>query len=279
MPRKRDDLTGRKYGHLTVIEYDRTDAKGETWWLCKCDCGNPNLVSIRRQSLRQGTTSSCGCQRHGVKDDLTGRKFNRLTVLGFASRDWQGKSRWECQCDCGTKTIVDGYNLMSGHVKSCGCLNIESIKNRSTTHGHSRTGESIYPVWKSMRARCNNPNNHAYKNYGGRGISICKEWDENFQSFYDWSTNNGYKPGLSIDRIDNEHGYFPDNCRWATVEEQANNRRRCRNITYNNITHTIAEWSRILNTPYSALSSRINRGDMRDFEQYFNTNKSQESVE
>lgn len=120
-----------------------------------------------------------------------------------------------------------------------------------------------------MRARCNNPKNHAYKNYGGRGITVCNEWDEDFKSFYDWAMNNGYKPNLSIDRIDNDKGYCPDNCRWATRIEQSNNRRMCRHIIYNEVDHTIAEWSRILNVPYRNLRERINRGDMQDFERYF----------
>lgn len=270
MPRQREDLTGRRFGRLVVIQYDRTDSHGETWWLCKCDCGNPDLVSIRRQSLRQGHTTSCGCRQHEIKTDLTGQKFNRLTVLGFAGRDRLHKASWRCRCDCGSELIVDGYNLTSGHTKSCGCWNIESIQTRSTTHGHSRTGEGIYPVWKSMRARCNNPNSHAYKNYGGRGISVCSEWDEDFKSFYDWSMSNGYHPELTIDRIDNDGDYSPENCRWTTTIEQANNRRTCCYIEYKNETHTLTEWSRIIGVSYDVLKRRVDRNDMRDFEEYFN---------
>lgn len=269
MPRQREDLTGKRFGRLIVTGYDRTDSHGETWWLCKCDCGNPSPVSVRRQSLRQSHTTSCGCKQHELKVDLTGQKFNRLTVIAFEGRNHLHKASWRCRCDCGMEIVVDGYNLTSGHTKSCGCLNIESIQSRSITHGHSRTGEGIYPVWKSMRARCNNPNSHAYKNYGGRGISVCDEWDTNFQSFYDWSMNNGYNPELTIDRIDNDGNYGPDNCRWTTPKEQANNKRTCRYITYANETHTISEWSKIFEVPYSALLARINNNNMRDFEEYF----------
>ena len=268
MSRKRKDLTGEKFGRLTVIGFDHSDSKGETYWKCKCDCGNPRIAIVRGQSLKHGTTASCGCLRHKMTD-LTGKKFNRLTVIGFEGRDWQGKARWRCRCDCGNETVVEGYNLTSGHVKSCGCLNIESIISRSKTHGHSRTGESIYSVWKEMKARCDNPNNHAYKNYGGRGISVCDEWEASFQSFYDWSMSNGYDIGLTIDRTDNDGGYSPDNCRWATRLEQANNRRICRKIVFNNEQHTISEWSRILGVKYSKLLDRINSRNMEDFIEYF----------
>ena len=263
-----EDLTGRKFGRLTVVAYDRTSDHGDTYWWCKCDCGNPKLISVIRHSLIRGTTKSCGCLAH-EPENLIGKRFNRLTVLEFAGRDSEFKARWLCQCDCGNKTIVDAWNLKSGHIKSCGCWNREATGNRSRIHGHSHNNESIYPVWKQMKARCSNRNNHAYKNYGGRGTSVCDEWNNNFQAFYDWAMNNGYNPNLTIDRIDNNGNYCPENCRWASRLEQSNNRRSCRYITYRNITHTIAEWSRLMSVPYSALVSRIDRNDMSDFENYF----------
>ena len=268
MPRQRDDLTGRKFGKLTVVGYDHTDYKGETYWLCECDCGNPELVTVRRQSLRQGTTTSCGCRQHEMID-LTGSKFNRLSVLGFAGRDSGGRSLWHCLCECGNEIIVEGYSLKSGGTKSCGCWNRDRIANLNKTHGLSHGDEKLYPVWKSMKARCNNPNNVAYKNYGGRGIKVCDEWEHDFQAFYEWALENGYDPSLSIDRINNDDGYNPYNCKWSTALEQSNNRRSCYHITYAGETHTISEWSRILGIRYDTLRVRIHRGDMRDFEEHF----------
>ena len=268
MPRKREDLTGRKFGKLTVIGYDRTNRNGDSYWLCKCDCGNPKIVSVIRTSLTSSSTKSCGCIAH-EPENLLGNRYGSLTVIEYTGRDQEFKARWKCLCDCGTELIVDVWNLKSGHTKSCGCLGRNRLGDINRTHGHSQTGESIYPVWKSMKARCNNPNNQAYHNYGGRGITVCKEWDEDFQAFYGWSMKNGYDPDLTIDRVDNDKGYYPENCRWATRLEQANNKRSCKYITYNDETRTIAEWSRIFNVNYSAFMSRVKRGDMRDFEDYF----------
>ena len=199
--------------------------------------------------------------------NLTGQRFNRLTVLESAGRNWQGKDFWRCRCDCGNETVVVGYNLISGHTKTCGCLHAEVLSEINTTHGH--TGERIHNIWRFMKDRCNNPNNDGYKNYGGRGISVCDEWVDNFQDFYDWSMRNGYSDELSIDRIDYNGNYSPDNCRWATDLEQANNRRTNRYITYANETHTQSEWARIFNVSKHALRHRLDRGDMRDFEEYF----------
>lgn len=264
MPRKREDLTGQRFGKLVVLDYDHTDDHGETFWKCKCDCGN--LTTIRRQSLRSGSTISCGCSKH-EPENITGKRFGRLTVVKFAGRDGECKAKWLCHCDCGNELVVDAWNLKSGHTKSCGCSSAERIGNINKTHGLSR--ERIYPVWKSMKARCNNPNSFAYKNYGERGISVCDEWNNDFQAFYDWAIDNGYDPSLSIDRINNDGDYSPDNCKWSTPFEQANNRRLCRFIEYNGETHNIAQWSRLFGIPYKALYERVNRGDMRDFEEYF----------
>lgn len=161
--------------------------------------------------------------------DLTGNKFHRLTVLGFIRKDRHYNSYWLCRCDCGNETAVTAGRLRSGHTKSCGCYSIEKAKEtcikRNTTHGLSE--HRLYNIWCNMKERCFNPNNPDYiKWYGSRGITICDEWKNSFQSFYDWAINNGYSDELSIDRKDVNGNYEPGNCRWATAKEQVKNQRK-----------------------------------------------------
>lgn len=183
------------------------------------------------------------------KIDLTGRKFGKLTVIREDGR--KGKDLlWLCKCDCGKYTTVFGNNLRRGHTKSCGCLQIK----------HKGTGSRLYTIWQHIKQRTCDKKHAAYYRYGGRGITICDEWKNSFEAFRDWALENGYSDSLSIDRIDNDKGYFPENCRWVDVKAQSNNRSSCHLLTYNGETHNVTQWAEKLGMNPITLESRILNG-------------------
>lgn len=184
-----------------------------------------------------------------------GKKYGRLYVKSSYRKNRH--LYLKCLCDCGREKDIRADSVLKGTV-SCGCYQKEKMSKISKKHGMSKT--KIYHVWQTMIQRCENPNTKSYKHYGGRGVTIYQEWLEDFVNFYNWAMENGYSDGLSIDRIDNDKGYFPDNCRWVSKVVQSNNTRRNKYLEYNKEIHTIAEWSRILNIPYYTLQSRIKRG-------------------
>lgn len=154
--------------------------------------------------------------------DLTGLRFGRLEVLEMVGKDKYGITQWECACECGNTTTASISNLRNGNTTSCGCYARQRKREANTTHGE--TGTRLHRIWKAMHTRCNNPKFFAYSAYGGRGIKVCAEWDD-FNAFKDWAMSHGYSNELTIDRINNDKGYSPDNCRWATMAEQNKNKR------------------------------------------------------
>lgn len=260
------DLAGQRYGKLVAMKRveDKVSPSGykTVMWLCQCDCGNTTIVSAKNLRKKFEPTISCGCYLHSVRNDLSGKIFGRLTVLDRApnttSSGGHSIVRYHCICACGNKVVVKYMNLVGGLTKSCGCLQRELTSERSTTHGKSKT--DIYKVWVSMKKRCYNKQNKDYKYYGEKGVGVCDDWRDDFEKFYDWSSNNGYKKGLTIDRIEVNGDYSPNNCRWVDWIVQQNN--TTRNIYYfiDNEYKTIAEISRKYNINDETLRSRVKNG-------------------
>lgn len=185
--------------------------------------------------------------------DLTGNVYGRLTVLS-RDGDMYGKVAWPCRCSCGTVLRVSGADLKSGNKSSCGCLKIETIGNLNRTHGLTNSDE--YSIWRKIKDRCFNPNTRNYDDYGGRGISMCDRWRNSFENFY---ADMGPRPSPdhSIERRNNNEGYSPGNCIWATRVEQARNKRNNQLVQFNGKDVTIAELAELANLNYHLVYKRI----------------------
>ena len=203
------DRTGQQFGKWTLLSYE-----GNKRYQCQCECGT--IKSLSTSSLTRGHTHSCGCS-HPNKIDLTGNKYGRWSVLSYWGKK-NNKQYWNCRCECGTERTVWGGQLRNNSSVSCGCHHKELISS------HNLSQSSEYRCWTAMKQRCHNPDNPTYPYYGGRGISVCEEWKNDFMAFYN---HVGPKPSpeLSLDRIENDGNYEPGNVRWATSIVQANNQR------------------------------------------------------
>lgn len=199
--------------------------------------------------------------------DLQGKSFGRLTVIERGENDSHGTARWVCQCLCGNIKLIRGDKLRNGEVVSCGCYQSEcrisderkrKISQSKIKHGISNT--KLYYVYNNMVRRCYDLNNAKYKNYGKRGISVCDEWLNDKNTFFDWALSNGYSVGLTLDRIDVNGNYCPSNCRWVSQKVQANNKTNNITLTYLNETKTISEWAEEIGISSNTLWSRKHNG-------------------
>lgn len=224
------DLAGMTFGRWTVIEPAEAaeDAARSRRWFCRCACGVEKIVY--EQYLLNGRSISCGCSR---AIDLAGKRFGALTVIRMVPKEKRGEGYkqklmyWECKCDCGAELNISAQSILRENRRSCGC----QIHKRHP----KRDGGRPYKIFQGMKSRCYNKNATGYKNYGGRGISICDEWLNDFWAFHAWALSSGYDEGLTIDRIDNDKGYCPENCRWATKAEQNRNKRTVKREVISNV--------------------------------------------
>jgi hypothetical protein len=266
---KNNNIVGKKFGRLIALSLSGSVDCGRSGkcelWLCKCDCGNKTIV--RKWDLGKNT-KSCGCLQNETRKschpkksvDITGNRYGRLTAIKINHiKIFKSGSKgeyWLCKCDCGNEKIIL-KNSLGKRSNSCGCLLREKNGERMKTHGESKT--RLYGIWEAIKQRLYNKNHNSYINYGGRGISICNEW-KSFNTFKEWALKNGYNNNLSIDRIDVNGNYDPANCRWVTLQEQANNTRRNVNIEYRGVTMTASQWSNAVGGNNGLVAKRIRRG-------------------
>lgn len=190
--------------------------------------------------------------------NLSAQRFGRLIAREPVGTNKSGNTLWRCECDCGGETVAVNSNLTRGNTKSCGCHLHDMLVERNTTHGMVRS--PTYAVWRSMIGRCYTRSNTDYPHYGGRGITVYVEWRNDFPAFHEWAITSGYADGLTLDRIDNDGDYRPENCRWATQLRQANNKRNTLYITVRGATASLADMCREYGSNYKTTWKRLQRG-------------------
>lgn len=257
---KKEDISGKKYGELTVISFDGY-YKLNPKWKCECSCGA--IVSLFENGLKTGKTVNCGDK--GKHSKYKGMRFGRLTVQDKTTII-DGKMKYLCKCDCGNEKYVSIGNLTSGNTKSCGCIAKEKVKPKKEpvrrlfqlkflSKDDRIKYKRLYNIWSKMIGRCERPYESSYERYGGKGISVCQEWHL-YENFFYWALENGYNDTLTIDRIDNAGNYEPSNCRWATYKQQANNTSANVFVEFNGERKTLAELAEEYKIPYKTFHER-----------------------
>lgn len=251
-----EDLTGQSFGNLKVIGIDTEKHKGaKRYWHCICQVCGYETSTATQELNKIKKRNSIGCKECFYHRDLLNKKIGRLTVIKY-NGSVNGNRTWLCLCECGNYKILNTGDLSrKDPTLSCGCLKKEILINRNIESA-KRNGDStnpeyqrLYGIWNGMINRCENPNHHSFEHYGKRNITVCEEWHD-WETFKNWALHNGYSEDLSIDRINTYGNYEPDNCRWATAIEQANNTTRNIIIPYDNRTQTLAQWCRELQLDY-----------------------------
>lgn len=261
--KEKDNIIGNKYNRLTAIKRIY-DGRNGVRYLFKCDCGKEKV--ILKNAVVSGKTKSCGCLsdekiRERCFKDLSGKKFGRLTALDYFRKG--NRIYWNCICECGNISKVQSSKLLSGAIISCGCYKEEHSKDIGEVNKtHSKSNTRLYKIYQQMIARCYKEYSSKYSTYGARGINVCDEWlgENGFVNFYNWAMDNGYRDNLTIDRKDNNGNYCPQNCRWATAKEQANNTRSTVFLTYRGETKSASEWAEITGIRQGTLTRRKRDG-------------------
>ncbi len=256
--KQQQKFIGKRFGNLQIKEILDCEQGKSRKCVAVCDCGKTKTINLKH--IKRGAIISCGCmqgsgsKRRGdlIAKKLIGKKFNRLTILEIRSRKNNTKIAI-CLCECGKETTTELSLVKGGHTKSCGCLQAE------TKLRHGFCGHRVYSIYKGMIRRCYSPNSSYYQIYGGRGITVCNRWRKGFKFFLE---DMGLPPSTkhSIDRINNDGNYNKENCRWATIKEQARNKSKHVKITIEQKTKCLAEWCEIYKMKYPTVSARIKRG-------------------
>lgn len=250
---RRIDETGKRYGKLTVIQFDSINKSGVLLWQCHCDCGKDSVVI--GGSLRNGQTKSCGCLRGhcnpaeilSTRINEAGNKYARLTVVKFDGMR-KKQTTWQCQCECGGVVVVSGHSLRSGNTKSCGCLHVGNLSHGMVYH-------PMYVSYQAAKTRCTNSNQPNWLDYGGRGIEFRLGTFEEFNA----AMNNSWFKGASIGRIDVDGHYEYGNIGWETNAQQAKNTRTNVRYTHNGETLIQADWARKIGITSISLSERVQK--------------------